>query len=125
MINLLAYDYFVCVSVEWPTSMSGFTDYLAKSKQGEYGVRESLHMPKPPDYKPERQSPGKGVSEALHGRLSEADRLVLSRMDFRLVFQGSYSIMKLTSSIKWSFVLLAQNPTTSSHSKHIHQLKHH
>ena len=72
-------------SVEWPTAMSQFTDYLAKSKQGEYGVRESLHMPKPPQHKPEKQLPGKGVSEALYGSLSEADKLVLSRMDFRLV----------------------------------------
>jgi hypothetical protein len=73
----------VYITVEWPTSMSSFADYLSKSQSGEYGVREALHMPKPPDYKPEKQLPGRGVSEVLHGNLSEADKLALYRSDYR------------------------------------------
>ena len=64
-------------------TMYNFADHMAKGKPDAYGVRESLHMPKPPDYKPEKQLPGRGVSEVLHGNLSEADQLAQYRVDYR------------------------------------------
>ena len=68
--------------VEWTSSLSKVVDPYARHKY-HTTVRDSMHMPRPPKYSPDKQGPGRDLWEVLGTPLSEPEKLALSRMDYR------------------------------------------
>jgi len=68
--------------LEYTGCMSSVVDPFARHKY-DVSIRDSLFTPKPPDYTPEKQGPGKDICDEIGSHLVEEETRHRARTDFR------------------------------------------